>query len=405
HGAKEQGLEPSHWEPSKAVPFALNAAVVVLAAPIVEELTFRGLGFRLLMPLGSVIAVVGTAIAFAADHGLVEGFPALLLFGLAVAFVRLRTDSLYPGMLLHACFNAFAWPQPSPDSSTMLAAVRRIGVLFVAALAFAPAAHAAPPTITATATPSSGPAPLQVTLAAAGDAVSYHWDLGDGSTADGAVVSHAYAAGRFTATVTGTSATGETAQSTVVVTATGLTLAGPGRGSYQQLARFHGRLIPAAKGIQVALYRNNHRVATARTSKNGRFVVRGRVGTPSARYTVRSGGAVSNQVALAVRPGLDTAFTGSGRLATPLFLLLRERPATAGTVTVKVWRAGELIASRAFHGKLRLRLGTRVAGEYRAQVVLAPATGYLSSKRALQQFVVAASLGPGSSGLSAYALD
>src|SRR5262249_43166658 len=108
HGAKEQGLEPSHWEPSKAVPFALNAAVVVLAAPLVEELTFRGLGFRLLMPLGSVIAVVGTAVAFAADHGLVEGFPALLLFGLAVAFVRLRTDSLYPGMLLHACFNAFA---------------------------------------------------------------------------------------------------------------------------------------------------------------------------------------------------------------------------------------------------------------------------------------------------------
>jgi PKD repeat protein len=287
----------------------------------------------------------------------------------------------------------------------MLAAVRRIGVLFVAAMAFAPAAHAAPPTITATATPASGPAPLQVTLAAAGDAVSYHWDLGDGATADGTVVQHAYAAGRFTATVTGTSATGETAQATVVVTATGLTLAGPRSGSYQQLASFHGRLTPAAKGVQVGLYRNNHRVATVRTSKNGSFVVRGRVGTPDARYTVRSGGAVSNQVALAVRPGLDTAFSGSGRLGTPLSLLVRERPATAGTVTVKVWRAGKLIASRAFHGKLRLKLGTRVAGEYRAQVVLAPAPGYLSSKRALQRFVVAASLAPGSSGLSAYALD
>lgn len=108
HGSREQGLEPAHWEPSKAPQFALNAVVVVIAAPIVEEFTFRGLGFRLLVPFGVVVAVVGTALAFAADHGLVEGFPALFLFGLGVALVRLRTGSIYPGMLLHACFNAFA---------------------------------------------------------------------------------------------------------------------------------------------------------------------------------------------------------------------------------------------------------------------------------------------------------
>lgn len=108
HGSKEQGLEPAHWEPSKAAQFAANAAVVVLAAPLVEELTYRGLGFALLAPLGSILAVTGTALAFAADHGLVEGFPALFLFGAGVAIVRLRTGSIYPGMLLHACFNAFA---------------------------------------------------------------------------------------------------------------------------------------------------------------------------------------------------------------------------------------------------------------------------------------------------------
>jgi membrane protease YdiL (CAAX protease family) len=108
HASREQGLEPAHWEPSKAAQFAVNAAVVVVAAPLVEELTFRGLGFYLLMPLGSILAVTGTAVAFAADHGLVEGFPALFLFGAGVAIVRLRTGSIYPGMLLHACFNAFA---------------------------------------------------------------------------------------------------------------------------------------------------------------------------------------------------------------------------------------------------------------------------------------------------------
>jgi CAAX protease family protein len=108
HGTREQGLEPKHWDSAKAVPFVLNAIVVAVVAPIVEELTYRGVGFALLLRFGTLVAVVGTAFAFAADHGLVEGFPALFVFGLAVAFLRLRTDSVYPGMLLHATFNALA---------------------------------------------------------------------------------------------------------------------------------------------------------------------------------------------------------------------------------------------------------------------------------------------------------
>jgi CAAX protease family protein len=108
HGTREQGLEPTHWEPSRAVPFALNAAVVVLAAPLVEELTFRGVGFALLTPFSAAVAVVGTSIAFAAAHGLVSGFPELVVFALGVAIVRLRTRSIYPGMVLHGSFNAIA---------------------------------------------------------------------------------------------------------------------------------------------------------------------------------------------------------------------------------------------------------------------------------------------------------
>ena len=90
------------------MPFALNAAVVVIAAPIVEESPSAASASGCSRPSGAPVAVLGTAVAFAADHGLVEGFPALFLFGIAVALVRLRTGSLYPGMLLHASFNAFA---------------------------------------------------------------------------------------------------------------------------------------------------------------------------------------------------------------------------------------------------------------------------------------------------------
>jgi membrane protease YdiL (CAAX protease family) len=108
HAAREQGLEPTHWEPKHATAFALNAFVVVVIAPFVEELTFRGLGFAVLWPFGAAVAVVGTAAAFAAVHGLVDGFVPLLVFGLAIGFLRLKTESVYPGMLFHGFFNATA---------------------------------------------------------------------------------------------------------------------------------------------------------------------------------------------------------------------------------------------------------------------------------------------------------
>jgi membrane protease YdiL (CAAX protease family) len=108
HASREQGLEPPHWNPHKEAPFALNALVVVVVAPVVEELTFRGLGYAVLSPYGVFVAVVGTAIAFAAAHGLVAGFPALFLFGVAIAVLRWRTKSLFPGMLFHAAFNGLA---------------------------------------------------------------------------------------------------------------------------------------------------------------------------------------------------------------------------------------------------------------------------------------------------------
>ena len=281
----------------------------------------------------------------------------------------------------------------------------RRAAVFLAALTLAPAARAAPPAVTAQATPSSGAAPLAVTLTATGDAATYHWDLGDGTTADGAVVQHTYAAGRFTARVTATNAAGETARATAVVTATGLTLAGPRSGRYLQLAQFQGRLIPAAKGMRIGLYRGGQRIATTRTTRKGSFVVRGRVGAADTRYTVRFAGVVSNEVALAVRPMLDTAFSGSGQLGRPLSLFVRERPSAAGLVTVRVTRGSRIVAKRSFRGQARIHLATGRAGAYRIRVTLQPEPGYLTARRALERIVFLPSLGPGSAGPSVYELD
>ena len=282
--------------------------------------------------------------------------------------------------------------------------VRR-AVILVAALAFAPAAHAAPPTVSIQASPVTGAAPLQVTLIASGDAALYHWDLGDGAAADGASVQHVYGAGLFTARVTATAATGETAQAEVKITSLGLTLAAPRVGRYGEPLRFHGRLVPGLKGVPVALYRGARRLASVRTGRNGRFSVLGRVGTADKQFTARYGGAVSNAVAPAVRPRLVAAFQGSGEVGRALALIVRERPAAAGLVRVRVWRGARLILTRRGYGRLRISLATAQAASYRAVASIEPAPGYVATGRTLEQMVFMPVLGPGSRGRSVYLLE
>ena len=108
HGSREQGLTPTHWESSHAGAYAANFVMIACVAPIVEELTFRGLGFSLLERFGAWPAIVVVGFAFALAHGLVQAFPELALFGCALAWLRFKTTSVYPGMLLHGTFNAIA---------------------------------------------------------------------------------------------------------------------------------------------------------------------------------------------------------------------------------------------------------------------------------------------------------
>ena len=103
---KEQGLIPSHWNSHRIAQFAAFAAVVTLIAPVVEEMLFRGAGYALLEPFGRNTAVLLVGLSFALIHGLVIGFPVIATFGLGLAYLRSRTGSIYPCMILHAAFNA-----------------------------------------------------------------------------------------------------------------------------------------------------------------------------------------------------------------------------------------------------------------------------------------------------------
>lgn len=104
----EQGLVPDGWDSSRAGAFVAFFLVVTFLAPAVEELTYRGLGISLLLPWGSMPAIGMTGVLFGAAHGLLIALPVLTIFGLVVGWLRVRTDSVYPGMALHSAFNGIA---------------------------------------------------------------------------------------------------------------------------------------------------------------------------------------------------------------------------------------------------------------------------------------------------------
>jgi len=85
-------------------------------------------------------------------------------------------------------------------------------------------AHAAAPTATFTASPTTGRAPLGVSFDASTstNTQTVQWEFGDGTVSNATVVSHVYnVAGTYIARLTTKSATGESASSTVTITVTG----------------------------------------------------------------------------------------------------------------------------------------------------------------------------------------
>jgi membrane protease YdiL (CAAX protease family) len=108
HAGEEQGYAPDVWRPERARAFFVNGLVAATFVPFAEELFFRGLGVRALTFLGSVVAILGTALAFGLGHGILVALPIFVAFGAALAWVRLRSDSVWPGIVAHGLFNALA---------------------------------------------------------------------------------------------------------------------------------------------------------------------------------------------------------------------------------------------------------------------------------------------------------
>jgi len=84
----------------------------IAAAPICEEIIFRGFLFKVLFDIGGPgIAVSVTAILFALLHlpqlwGSWAGVVLIFVVGYVLSYVRLRANSLIPSFIIHTSYNA-----------------------------------------------------------------------------------------------------------------------------------------------------------------------------------------------------------------------------------------------------------------------------------------------------------
>lgn len=82
---------------------------VVVIAPIVEELFYRGLLLRVLSSwLGRVGGAIGCSVVFAVVHPGAITYPGLFLFSLVLCGLTMLTGRLGPAVIAHMAFNATA---------------------------------------------------------------------------------------------------------------------------------------------------------------------------------------------------------------------------------------------------------------------------------------------------------
>lgn len=87
----------------------VGVLAVVLAAPVVEEIVFRGLIMtRLSRAMPGWLAVLLSAAIFGACHGHPVWFGYAFALGTVFGFMDLRAGSIWPSVLGHVAFNSFS---------------------------------------------------------------------------------------------------------------------------------------------------------------------------------------------------------------------------------------------------------------------------------------------------------
>ncbi len=80
-----------------------------IAAPVLEEIFYRGVILSLLKGYGAGGAVAVSAILFALAHGSLTVLVSPLVFGLVLGYIVIRSGSIFPAIFIHFGCNLISW--------------------------------------------------------------------------------------------------------------------------------------------------------------------------------------------------------------------------------------------------------------------------------------------------------
>ena len=89
---------------------ALSFVSIVIAAPVVEEILFRGYVLDAIREIhGDTVAVLGSAVLFGALHLIPYVVGMAAIGGVIYGWVRIKTGSLWPSIVSHMVWNFLAF--------------------------------------------------------------------------------------------------------------------------------------------------------------------------------------------------------------------------------------------------------------------------------------------------------
>jgi len=117
---------------SHGAGYVLIILMTVIGAPVVEEIFFRGLLLRGLVGvatsfdrvkaqrIGMVVAVLADGLLFGLSHGELVQLPGLMVVGIVLSVLFLKTGKLGMSIVTHASFNGLAMLSYTVSTSTVL---------------------------------------------------------------------------------------------------------------------------------------------------------------------------------------------------------------------------------------------------------------------------------------------
>lgn len=108
-GLMQQQQELGFVANAGPLELALIFVALVVVTPLMEELLFRGFLLRGFWRFGPIIASVVVSLLFALAHWQINVGIDVFILSLVLCYVRIKSDSLWPAILIHALKNFIAF--------------------------------------------------------------------------------------------------------------------------------------------------------------------------------------------------------------------------------------------------------------------------------------------------------